>query len=792
MASQKRLEVLITGNAKGAQKAFGDLEKSAGKSSKKAESSLSKLNSSLIGFGVGAAVYGAFSAFDDAQKVMAQTDAVIKSTGASANVTAGEVEDLASALSKKTGIDDEAIQSGENLLLTFTNIRNEVGEGNDIFDQATVAALDMSVALGTDMTSASQTLGKALNDPVAGMSKLTKIGVTFTQQQKDQVKALSESGDRLGAQKIILEELNKEFGGSAEAQATALGKAKVSFDNMAESIGGALAPAMETAATLVGNLATAFSGLPSEIQTGTLLAAGGAVAWVKWGDGIKSAASAAQGGIGSLKAASSAIGDLASSRGVSKGRATLEVLKSSLAGIGPTAIAAGGAAAGLGLGLALLAKRSSEAAERAEAVRVAVADLRGEAEQTGKSLEEVFVNNQLVSSFAENQELFEKFGIGITDLRDHLTDSAEDQKVWVNSLDLGKEGTFELLEELDRLSKTYSTATAETKASSEANKELGITAEGAAGSTLLAADAAETAADRTARYRDKIADLAEQAKDATDRINEFYDATTQTVASQIDVEAALDDVSQSLKDNGTTLDITSEKGRANTSAIIEAKDAQVDYAMQLRDTEGSNAAIAAMVDYSGKLQQTLIQSGLTEDQTKVLIAQMGLTPTDIYTKFGSNATEAEARTQRVVDRFGQVPGWKSTYFNVDTWDAMNKIAQLRSMIAGVAGQLSGAISTATNAGIDGNAMGGPVRAGGLSIVGEYGPELVKWAGNGTVIPTGASSRMMAGMGGGQTAPVYLTVQVQGSVVTERQLVDVVRTGLIDIGRRTGRPVLAGY
>ena len=49
---------------------------------------------------------------------------------------------------KKTGVDDEAIPSGENLLLTFTNIRNEAGKGNDVFDQATTATLDLSVALG--------------------------------------------------------------------------------------------------------------------------------------------------------------------------------------------------------------------------------------------------------------------------------------------------------------------------------------------------------------------------------------------------------------------------------------------------------------------------------------------------------------------------------------------------------------------------------------------------------------------------------------------------------------------
>ena len=175
--------------------------------------------------------------FAQAQKVGAQTNAVLKSTGGAAKVTAGHVEDLAGSLMKKSGVDDEAIQSGENLLLTFTGIRNEVGKGNDIFDQATKAALDMSVAMGTDMTSASMTLGKALNDPVSGMTKLTKQGVTFTDAQKAQVKAMQEAGDTAGAQKLILAELNKEFGGSAEAAGKTLpgqlAIARESFNNFA-------------------------------------------------------------------------------------------------------------------------------------------------------------------------------------------------------------------------------------------------------------------------------------------------------------------------------------------------------------------------------------------------------------------------------------------------------------------------------------------------------------------------------------------------------------------------------
>ncbi|MDP9183851.1 MAG: hypothetical protein M3P04_13885, partial [Actinomycetota bacterium] len=156
----------------------------------------------------------------ESQKVGALTAQVIKTTGGVAKVTAGQVGTLATAISNKTGIDDEAIQSASNLLLTFTNVRNEVGKGNDIFNQATQAATDMGAALGGDPKSSAIQLGKALNDPVKGITALSRVGVSFTAQQKKQVAAMVKSGDTLGAQKLILGELNKEFGGAAAASAT--------------------------------------------------------------------------------------------------------------------------------------------------------------------------------------------------------------------------------------------------------------------------------------------------------------------------------------------------------------------------------------------------------------------------------------------------------------------------------------------------------------------------------------------------------------------------------------------
>lgn len=190
-----------------------------------------------------------FEAASESRKISALTEQVIKTTGGAAKITAGQVADLAEALAKKTGVDDEVIQSGSNLILTFKNIRNEVGKGNNIFDQTVSLANDMSVALGQDMKSSSIQLGKALNDPIKGVTALTRVGVSFTQQQKDQIKALTESGDLLGAQKVILAEVGDQFGGAAAAAATPFDRLKVTLGNVQEQIGGALLPVADRLAT---------------------------------------------------------------------------------------------------------------------------------------------------------------------------------------------------------------------------------------------------------------------------------------------------------------------------------------------------------------------------------------------------------------------------------------------------------------------------------------------------------------------------------------------------------------
>lgn len=200
--------------------------------------------------GIGKFAQSSVKAAMESERVAAQTAAVLKSTGGAAGVAASDVEALASSMQSLTGISDEEIQSSENLLLTFRDIKAEGG----VFEEATRSIADMSVAMnkgqlaGLDLKSATIQVGKALNDPIKGMSALQRVGVSFTAAQTKQIEKMQESGNLMGAQKMILAELKKEFGGAAQAAGGtfegAIAKLGNSFNDFQEKLGEGIIPAL--------------------------------------------------------------------------------------------------------------------------------------------------------------------------------------------------------------------------------------------------------------------------------------------------------------------------------------------------------------------------------------------------------------------------------------------------------------------------------------------------------------------------------------------------------------------
>ena len=228
--------------------------KSLGENVSKLESGTGKLSGSLAKLGaIGASLWAGSKIIDffkssveaaaEAQKVQAQLVATLQSTGFAAGVTADEMIRLSKALQKESTYSDEAILSAQNLLLTFTKIKK------DTMPDAIRAVLDMSTVMGGDLKSSALQVGRALQDPTIGITALRRSGVSFSEAQIEVIKNLVETGRQAEAQRLIIKELNKEFGGSAAAAmntyAGRVAVVKNNWDDLKELIGNAVLPVID-------------------------------------------------------------------------------------------------------------------------------------------------------------------------------------------------------------------------------------------------------------------------------------------------------------------------------------------------------------------------------------------------------------------------------------------------------------------------------------------------------------------------------------------------------------------
>ncbi|MFW5836177.1 MAG: phage tail length tape measure family protein [bacterium] len=211
------LKVLVRAEV---DKAVRDLQR-VDSSMQGTESSASR---AAIGFGVVAAAVGtavvairgavnAARELTDAYAVQERAEAkiagVLRATGHAAGFNSDQLEEMASSLQGVTTFGDEAILNMQSILLTFKSLQ---GEG---FERSTELALDLSAAFDQDLRSSALQLGKALEDPATGLTALRRVGVSFTEAQREMIEAMTEAGDVAGAQTVILDTLESQVGGVA-------------------------------------------------------------------------------------------------------------------------------------------------------------------------------------------------------------------------------------------------------------------------------------------------------------------------------------------------------------------------------------------------------------------------------------------------------------------------------------------------------------------------------------------------------------------------------------------------
>lgn len=225
MATIGNLVVNLTGNANPLQAAFQ-------RASGLMQSFTSRITSQLGG------ITGILSEAVGDDRALNKLNAVLSATGGAAGLTADEITTLASDLQKVTNYADDTTISAAAVLATFKEIKG------DVFRDALKAAQDMSAVMGQDLQASVVQIGKALNDPAQGFSALQRVGVAFTQQQQDMIKTLVKSGDTLGAQKIILKELQSEFGGAAQKMADPLTQLRNVMGDLAGEVGKVFVPVL--------------------------------------------------------------------------------------------------------------------------------------------------------------------------------------------------------------------------------------------------------------------------------------------------------------------------------------------------------------------------------------------------------------------------------------------------------------------------------------------------------------------------------------------------------------------
>lgn len=176
----------------------------------------------------------AIPAARESAEAMGQVRAALASMGPAAGRSAEQLSQQAEALMRLSTFDDDDILRNVTAnMLTFGQVTGAT------FDRAQKVTIDLATRLKMDLQSATLMVGKALNDPVEGLTALRRSGIQFTEQQKAQITAMAEAGNAAGAQALMLAELERQFGGSAKAMRDASPDVALrqSWDSMKETLG---------------------------------------------------------------------------------------------------------------------------------------------------------------------------------------------------------------------------------------------------------------------------------------------------------------------------------------------------------------------------------------------------------------------------------------------------------------------------------------------------------------------------------------------------------------------------
>lgn len=185
---------------------------------------------------------------------------------------------------------------------------------------------------------------------------------------------------------------------------------------------------------------------------------------------------------------------------------------------------------------------------------------------------------------------------------------------------------------------------------------------GAANDAKLAGDGATQMGGDIEGLGDEMAEAEQAADDLSDAIRGLGSMMLQQEANQDSYEASLDAATDALKENGRTLDASTEKGRANREALRAIANETQEWAASTFEASGSVEKSQKVLD-KGRDKWIAMRDamGANKKETRELAEALFELPADATTDYETTGAEAaKKKADDVKDAVIGIPEWKQT------------------------------------------------------------------------------------------------------------------------------------
>lgn len=564
-------------------------------------------------------------AYRDAEKAQAKLAQSFAKFPKLADTTIGAMRSMNAELQKSTIYDDDVTAAMQARLAMYDLTGQQLRE-------LTPLVMDYASATGQDLASAGDAIGKSL---LGNTRALKAVGISY-----------KATGDRARDYAAIQSMLSEKVGGFAESEGkTAAGQAAIlanAYGELQESVGEALLPALQALMDVARPMLDTFNELPKPAKTAAVVI--GAVG---------TAALVATPRVLMFRTAVMGAGEAGATGAVGMGKFAK----------GLTAVATAAAAvATVKWGADWLRERTGNAGADAERAAEALRGLYSVSGLTASGFDSLGVSTSNLDAMLEetfNRSAWTNF-FNSLNIMDHLgiaQDEVDEFRTWAESVDAGLGVLFQSGGASARQAEAFfgsvraalaaKGATADEIAAAfpvatEAMKQTASAAGGLTGAMGPAAASVGGLAGAAAGASVEVADL----NDALDLLLGTQVGADEATAN---LEAAFDDAAKAAKENGETLDLSTEAGRANQAALAGvAKAALSGVDAWVQNGDSAEAVAAKTKTARAEFVAVARKMGLSKTEARALADEYGLIPGKVKTTIETSGLDEAVRQASVL------------------------------------------------------------------------------------------------------------------------------------------------